>query len=553
MIKKTIIQKIEQIIKKTVLNKYKINPKKIMVDKTKNIVNGDFFTNAALLVSGMVKKPLEEVAQTLIKDLKKNELFKEIKLTNGFINFFLSDKEKFNILNYASKNQNEYGQFAPKKLWYNIEYVSANPTGSLHIGHARNAALGMTLNNVWQKYGIKVDTEYYINDAGSQINKLGLSVFVRYLQELGVSNAKMGDDWYQGDEPKQVAKQLVSEIGDKYKNVEYTLEEIKDNKVYEFFKNYSKKALLNLIKKDLKAFRTKFKRYYPESKIYELNIVPSTIKKLGKNVFEKDGATWLRTSDYGDDKDRVIVKSNKELTYFMPDIAYHNIKLSRGYDMIFNIFGADHTTYVTSMKAAVGCLGHNPNKLHVVIMQMVKLTKDGQEFKMSKRTGQSVTLRDLINTMGVESARWSLISQASDTHLEIDVNQFKDNSQDNHLFYVLYAYARISKILQKAKKEKINFSKSANKLNLDSERELINMVHYYPHTIENISKHYDTHKIPAFLYSLASSLNSYYNEVKILDLSNKELTSQRLLLIDAVRAVLGSGLKLMDIKPKNKL
>ncbi len=553
MIKQTLLKKIEKIVKKIILEKYKLNVKKIIVDKAKNIDNGDFFTNAAMIVSGILKKPITEIGEYLTKTLKKDELFKDVKLLNGFINFILSDKAKFVVISQASKEQKEYGQFAPKKLWYNIEYVSANPTGSLHIGHARNAALGMTLNNVWRKCGIEVDTEYYVNDAGSQINKLGLSVFVRYLQELGVKDAKMGEDWYQGEEPKQVARQLVSEIGSKYKNVKYTMEKIDDPQVYEFFKNYSKKALLEVIKKDLSLFRTKFKRYYPESKIYDLNIVPSTIKKLGKNVYEKDGATWLRTSDYGDDKDRVIVKSNKELTYFMPDIAYHNIKLSRGYNMIFNIFGADHNTYVTSMKAAVGCLGHNPNKLHVVIMQMVKLTKNGEEFKMSKRTGQSLTLRDLINTMGVESARWSLISQASDTHLEIDINQFEGKNQDNHLFYVLYAYARINKILEKAKKSKISFGKSASKLTLSTERELINMIYYYPHTIENIANHYETQKIPTFLYNFASLFNTYYNEVKILDSTNKELISQRLLLIDAIRATIASGLGLMDIKPKNKI
>lgn len=552
MLKQTLLKKIEKLVKKTVLDKYKVKLNKIVVDKTKNIENGDFFTNAAMITAGMSKKPIAEVGETLVKLLKKDPMFKSVTFLNGFINFELSSKTRFDVIKQASKEQSEYGQFAPKKLWYNIEYVSANPTGSLHIGHARNAALGMTLNNVWNKCGIKVDTEYYINDAGSQINKLGMSVFVRYLQELGV-DAQMGEDWYQGDEPKMVAKQLVEKYGDKFKKVKWTHDAIEDKEVYEFFKDYSKHALMDHIKNDLKAFKTKFKRYYPESNIYNLGIVPSTIKKLGKNVYEKDGATWLRTSDYGDDKDRVIVKSNKELTYFMPDIAYHNIKISRGYDMIFNIFGADHNTYVTSMKAAIGCLGHNPKKLHVVIMQMVKLTKDGQEFKMSKRTGQSLTLRDLINTMGVDSARWSLVSQASDTHLEIDVKQFTDQTHDNHLFYVLYAYARINKILQKAKKMKLPVAKDANKLKLNSEKELIDMIYYYPHTVENIANHYETQKIPTFLYNFATLFNSYYNEVKILEGKDLELISQRLMLIDAVKATIASGLGLMNIKPKNKL
>lgn len=551
MLKNTFLNKIENEIKKIIKEKYNIKLTKIVVDKTKNINNGDFYTNAAMITAGMLKKPINEIAEYLVKKMEKNKYFEKVVVINGFINIFINDLAKYEILKYASNEQENYGQFAPKNIWYNIEYVSANPTGSLHIGHARNAALGMTLNNVWNKCGIKVDTEYYINDAGSQINKLGLSVFVRYLQELGIK-AKMEDDWYQGEEPKIVAKEIVSKYKDKYKNISYDAEKINDKKVFDFFKTYSKLALMDYIKKDLKDFRTKFKRYYPESKIYEMNIVSSTIKKLGKNVFEKDGATWLRTSKYGDDKDRVIVKTNKDLTYFMPDIAYHNIKLSRGYTKIFNIFGADHNTYVTSMKAAIGCLGHNPNKLHVLIMQMVKLTKDGQEFKMSKRTGQSLTLRDLISTMGVDGARWSLVSQASDTHLEIDVSKFTEQTQDNHLFYVLYTYARISKILSKAKKMKISFAKNINKLNSELERELINGIYYFPHTIQNVSQFYEVQKIPTFLYNFATLFNSYYSETKILDGDNENI-SQRLLLLSAVKAVISSGLGLLNIKPKTKI
>lgn len=551
MIKNTFLSKIENEIKKIIKEKYNVNILKIVVDKTKNIANGDFYTNAAMITAGILKKPINEIAEFLVKKMSKNKYFEKVVIVNGFINIFINNLAKYDVLKEASREQEKYGQFAPRNIWYNIEYVSANPTGSLHIGHARNAALGMTLNNVWNKCGIKVDTEYYINDAGSQINKLGLSVFARYLQELGV-DAKMEEDWYQGEEPKIVAKEIISKYKDKYKKYTYDSEKINDKKVFDFFKTYSKVRLMDYIKKDLKDFRTKFKRYYPESRIYEMNVVSSTIKKLGKNVFEKDGATWLRTSKYGDDKDRVIVKSNKDLTYFMPDIAYHNIKLSRGYTKIFNIFGADHNTYVTSMKAAIGCLGHNPDKLHVLIMQMVKLTKDGQEFKMSKRTGQSLTLRDLINTMGVDGARWSLVSQASDTHLEIDVSKFTKQTQDNHLFYVLYTYARISKILMKAKKMKISFPKNVSKLNSLLERELINGIYYFPHTIKNVSQFYEVQKIPTFLYNFSTLFNSYYNETKILD-GDIDSISQRLLLLSSVKAVIASGLGLLNIKPKSKI
>lgn len=549
--KETMLSSLEKQIKKIILNNYAIKNIKIVVDKTKNIENGDFFTNAAMVVSGATKKPMPEIAEIIMKELKNNPIIEKTRLIKGFINIDLNNKAKYKVLKEASDLQVDYGQFSKKNYKYNIEYVSANPTGSLHIGHARNAALGMTLNNLWKKYGIDVETEYYINDAGSQINKLGLSVFVRYLQELGV-DAKMNEDWYQGEEPIMVAKEIVKEYKSKFKSVKYDDEGIKDKKVFNFFKDYSKKRMMSYIKKDLKDFRISFKRYYPESRIYEMNIVPKTIKKLGKNVFEQDGATWLRTSKYGDDKDRVIVKSNKDLTYFMPDIAYHNIKLSRGYKKIFNIFGADHNSYVTSMKAAIGCLGHNPDKMHVIVMQMVKLTKDGKEFKMSKRSGQSLTLRDLMETMGVDSGRWSLISQASDSHLEIDVQSFTEKTHDNHLFSVLYAYARINGLLQKIKKQKIEYAKSITKLNSNRERELINMIYYYPQTIKNIAEHYEIHKLPTFLFNLSNLFNSYYSEIKILS-DNKDLVGERALLINAVKAVIASGLGIINIKPKTKI
>lgn len=551
--KETYIDLVEKKIKKSIHSNFGINLKKIVVDKIKDIQKGDIYTNAAMITVQMYKKEfgksinLDEVFNAIKKDLESMNFFSKFTLLNGFINMEFNNDVKSKILKNASLLQKDYGQFHPKNLFYNIEYVSANPTGSLHIGHARNAALGMTLNNIWTKYGIKVDTEYYVNDGGSQINKLGMSVFVRYLQELGVS-AKMRPDWYKGQEPIIVAKKIAEEYKTKYKKYKYNSDEIENKKVFEFFKDYSKTEMLNLIKKDLKDFRVKFKRYYHESDIYNKQLIPKTIQKLGKNVFVNEGATWLKTTKYGDDKDRVIVKSNKDFTYFMPDIAYHNIKLSRGYDKIFNVFGADHNAYVTSMKAAIGCLGHKVDKIHFIIMQMVKLTKNGEEFKMSKRSGQSLTLRNLIDSIGVDAARWALVTQASDSHLEIDINQFNKNDNDTNLNYVYYTLSRINKIFKKAKKQKISFESKILTLNSDLEREIINMVMYYPHTIQNIAKFYEIQKLPSFILSLSRTINSYYEQTKILDSSNINLTKEKLLLLNAAKATIISGLALMNIK-----
>lgn len=555
MISKTIIEKIEKLLKDTIFKKYGIKSNKFVVDKTKDVKYGDFFSNIAMnLASELKKNPLDLANE--IKSVLKSDIIEKIDVAPpGYINIWLSDSTKANLLKTIIKEKDSYGQFRPKNILYNIEFVSANPTGSLHIGHARNAALGQTISNIWKKYGIKVDEEYYINDSGNQINILGMSVFYRYLELCGKS-IKMEKDYYQGVEPINVAKLIYEKHKDKYASCKYDANKIEDKKVFDYFKTFSKNTLMEFIKKDLTDFRIRFDRYFPESKIYDMRLVEPTLKKLGKNVFEKDGAIWLKTTKYGDDKDRVMVKSDKTYTYFMPDIAYHNIKVSRkkGTTKIFNIWGADHASYVERMTIALQCLGYKRNIMHVIVMQMVKLTKDGQEFKMSKRSGNSLTLRDLIDAIGVESARWVLVSQAADSHIEIDVKKFQNESHDNNLFYVLYAYARINNILKKAKFKESKFKlTSVNLLKEQREIELINMLFYYPHTIANISHSYDIQKLPMYLYNLANIFHSYYNDVKILESSSEELCNQRLNLILCIMHVIKSGLALFNIKPKGKI
>lgn len=557
MIKNTLLSSIEKDIRKFLLEKYSIKKININVDKAKSINLGDFTTNAAMACSSILKKDVMEIGKSIKERLMASGLFEKIDIVRpGFINMFLNYETRFKLVKQIIKEEKDYGQFASKNIKYNIEYVSANPTGSLHIGHARNAALGMTLSNIWLKNGIGVTREYYINDGGSQIEKLGMSTFYRYLQ-LNGKKVKMAADYYQGEEPKNIAKQIYEKYGDKFVNVSYDKTKIDDEEVFEFFKTYSKNSCMDFIKKDLKEFRIKFDRYYPESNIYKLNLIGKTIKKLGKNVYEKDGAVWLKSTKYNDDKDRVLIKSDKKFTYFLPDIAYHNIKITRkdGVSKLFNIWGADHNSYVVRMTAALQCFGFKPDIIHVIIMQMVKLTKNGEEFKMSKRSGQSLTLRDLISTIGVDSSRWLLVSQASEAHLEIDVQQFKNKSYDEHLYYVFYAYARINKLLQKANRIiKNKKATSFDRITLDKEKELVNMMFYYPHTIENISKSYEVQKLPTFLYNLAMIFHSYYNETKIFsESSDIELLKQRVMLLTALKWTIKSCLALFDIEPKSKL
>lgn len=560
MINKTFINLLEEKIIFAIKEIFYINFKKFIVDKTKNIEFGDFFSNVGMVLSKEISKPILEVNNLLKNFLMKTNpsIFFNVNIaSNGFLNFFIKDECINKYILFVNNEKEKYGQFKSKNLFYNIEFVSANPTGSLHIGHARNAALGQTLANVFEKYGIKVDREYYINDAGSQIDKLAMSVFYRYLQ-LNKKDLKLPTDFYKGDEPKDIAKIIFANHKDKFLKIKFDEAKIYDNDVFIFFKEFSKKKMLDIIKKDLLDFGVKFKRYFSESSIYEKNLIPKTLRKISKFTYEKDGALWLNTTKDGDDKDRVLIKSDKNMTYFTPDICYHDIKISRGYDKIIDIFGADHSSYVNRIRSSIISLGFSGSSLVGIIMQMVKLTKNGEEFKMSKRSGNSLTLRDLVAAIGVDSARWTLISQGSNTHIDIDINQFTDKSFDNHLFYVYYAYARMLKIvkkfnlnIKKTKKEIIKFDSSL--LILSIEKEIINTIFYYPHTIQTIAKSYETQKLISFIYSLANLLNSYYEMVSILDLKNLQLTNSRVYIVEAAIYTIKSALKLMNISPKNKV
>ena len=505
-----------------------------------------------------VKKNPQTIANE-IKDFLGNydqNLVSNIKIAGpGFLNFDIHNKYKKHFIDLTLKEKQNIGQFKEKSLFYNIEFVSANPTGLLHIGHARNAALGKTLANLWNKYGIKVEKEYYINDAGNQINILAVSAFIRYLQLFNVS-VELPEDSYHGSEIIDLAKEIKNEYADKFLNVKFENNVISVKKTFDFFKEYSLSKMLQFIKKDLESLRVSFDIFFSEKQLYKEKLIDKILTKLDKHTFKQDGALWLKTTSFGDDKDRVLVKKDGDFTYFLPDIAYHEIKLSRSKNItkIFNIWGADHKSYVDRMTIAIECLGIPKDKIHVIIMQMVSLTKDGKEFKMSKRTGNSLTLRDLIEAIGVDSSRWALVSQTADTQIEIDIDKFKLKTHDNNLYYVLYAYARINQLFKK-----INFNISKikdfdlNLLTLNKEKELINYLISYPSLIENIAKTYEVNKITNFLFQVSQLFHSYYNEIKIKDEKNLELQKSRCVLLNAIMFLIHSGLNLLDIEPYEKI
>ena len=548
----TIIDKIKKIILKslTYINKhYKIEDffilkDKFTVEKAKNIQFGNFSSNVAMLTKIRDKSAIE-VGKLIKKFIKhKQKYFTKIEIINpGFINFFLNKKIIKKVLNEITKKKDLYGQFKHKNIHYNIEFVSANPTGLIHIGHLRNGIYGDCLTRIWKKYGINVDKEYYVNDGGNQIKKLGVSVLIRYLNMFG-NKYEITSDGYHGEEIKEVANELKEKYNDAFINTKFNDQEILEQKEGEKIYNFVKDFFLCEIKKDLKKFGIFIDIWSYESSIYKYNLLTAVLTKLKKNLYKKDGALWLRTTTVGDDKDRVLKKSDGTYTYFAPDIAYHDLKLSRGYNKIFDILGADHKSYANQMTIAIQLLNFKKEQLHICIMQMVQLLKNGKEFKMSKRFGNAFNARDIYTLFGKDTIRWYLSSQSLDSHIKIDVNKITKKTPENSLYYVQYAYVRIKQILNKSV---IKLSKKCALLTTKHEKEIINHLLFFKQTIKNIAQNYEVHKMTNYLYVLAKFFHNYYENAIINDKNNVKMSSQRLSLINDVAIIIKNGLNLLGI------
>lgn len=526
----------------------RVNDKEFILDKTKNVKFGDFYCNIAMVIAKNSHDTLE-IAELIKENINKKH-FDKIEITKpGFLNFFLKKELYQNKIKEAIELKDNFGKFKPKKLHYNIEFVSANPTGLLHIGHARNGAYGDSLARILNWYGVNVDREYYINDAGNQIEKLALSTLIRYLQ-LFDKKVNLPEDSYHGKEIKEVAQKLKEKFGDLFVNTAFDDNKIQDKVANRKISNFAKDYMLKIIKQTLSDFKVDFDIFFSEKQIYKGKILKNTIKLLKDYTYKSENALWLKTTDFKDDKDRVLVKADGSYTYFMPDIVYHNIKFSRGYDKLFDILGADHGGYVSRLKAAMECLGNDSNKLNVLIMQMVRLTKDGKEFKLSKRSGNSFTLEDLVQLIGQNEARWYLVAQGTNTHVEIDIDQTKKQSADNPIYYVQYAHARINQVLNKEKYEAPN---NFDDLKLDIERDLMNNLFYFEHTISQIFKSYEVNKLNLYLYNLAKLFHNYYANNKIIDENNKTLSAQRYYLCAAIKQIIANGLRLLGITPVDKM
>ncbi|MBF0754431.1 arginine--tRNA ligase [Jeotgalicoccus nanhaiensis] len=546
-LKQQLKEAIEAAIKKAELVD-KVPEIKVEVPKDKK--NGDFSTNAAMMLTKLARKNPRDIAEAIIENIDKEAAsIKEVSIAGpGFINFKMETAELANVIYTVLDKKGNYGrterETAEKVL---IEFVSANPTGDLHIGHARNASVGATLSNIMDFAGYDVTREYYINDAGNQINNLAKSIEARYFEALG-DGLNMPEDGYNGKDIKVIGEKLASEHPE-YKDLEEA-ERISK------FRDLGVEYEMRKLKADLEEFRIKFDSWFSETALYESGEIDEAMTKMKDNgyVFEADDATWLRTTDFKDDKDRVLVKSDGTLTYLMPDIAYHYDKVERGYDKLINLFGADHHGYINRLKASLGALGENPDKLEIQIMQLVRLIENGEEVKMSKRTGKAVTLRDLIDMIGVDAARYFMIMRSTDTHFDFDLDLARSESSDNPVYYAQYAHARICSILRQAKEQGFEIDKENPVDIIEQEQalELLKKVLEFPNIVKGAAESRATQRIPNYIHDLAASFHKFYNAEKVLG-ENADKTRAYILMIEAVRQTLENALGLIDVSAPEKM
>lgn len=516
----------------------------IIVENPKVKEHGDYSTNVAMRLSKQFSKNPRELAQKIVDVLDQSE-FDKVELAGaGFINFKLKASLVRSILDTILSEKEKYGHSKEAKAQkINIEYVSANPTGDLHPGHARGAAIGDALSRIMKAAGYQVTKEYYLNDAGNQINNMAKSLQARYLQRCG-QHAEVPEDGYHGKDLIEIAEVIYQNVQDKYALVDSSVS-------LPMFKELGLSFEIEKLKEDLNLFRCEFDVWSSEQALYDQGLVQKSLQTLIDlgHTYEHEGALFLRSTDYGDDKDRVLRKSDGTYTYLTPDIAYHLDKKQRGFDVLINLWGADHHGYIPRIKAAFQALSFNPNDLHVDVIQMARMIKNGVEFKLSKRTGKAVALTDLIEEAGVDAVRYYFVSKAGDTHMDLDLDMASSQSADNPVYYAQYAHARVSSILRQADVE------AAHQYELlvhEKEKELMLMLADFPKWIENASGLRQPHLMCLYIHKLASAFHSFYNECSVLHEEDK-LKKQRLALVQAVQITLSNALSLIGVSAPEKM
>lgn len=525
----------------------------IEMEMTKDPSHGDYATNIAMVLASQAKMPPRKIAEIITSRLNDVEaILDKIETAGpGFINFFVKEDVWTESLKDVDICKQLYGRndVGDRKI-IQVEFVSANPTGPLHIGHARGAIIGDVIANILSSSGYAVSREYYINDAGNQMNNLGLSVLLRHKEILG-EHEEFPANCYQGEYIRDIAKDINDKYGDAY------IRRDREDAV-RFYTDYAAAIILDGIKQDLKGIGVVFDEYFSERKLYEDNGVEKLLDSLEERgfIYREDETRWFRTTHFGDEKDRVVIRKNGDPTYFAADISYHENKYARGFDKVIDVWGADHHGYIPRMYAGIQALGHDKESLRIVLVQLVNLLRGGAPVAMSTRSGEFVTMKEVVDEVGKDAARYNFLMRRSDSHLDFDLELAKQQSNENPVYYVQYAHARICSIIKMAaEKNRIIPSydeANAKMLKLPEEISLIKTVVSFPEVIEGAAAALEPHRLAFYLNELAGLFHSYYNKHKVIS-DDEALTKARLFLVKSIRTVLSNALSILGVSAPEKM
>ncbi len=551
----------------------------IQISRTKDRTHGDFASNLAMMLAKPAGKPPRELAQLLIDALPDNDQLTKVEIAGpGFINFFIAQSNTLSVINTVNTQADTYGQSnigGGRNI--QVEFVSANPTGPLHVGHGRGAAYGATVASLLREVGFNVQCEYYVNDAGRQMDILATSVWLRYLEHCDVKLA-FPCNAYQGEYVKEIAELLFSQHdknlahpqaavfedipadetdgGDKETHIDGLIERAKNllgEESYRQVFDLGLNIILDDIREDLKEFGVEYDAWFSERSLASKGLIKQAIERLQKAgyVYEKNAALWFKSTEFGDEKDRVVVRDNGQSTYFASDIAYHMDKMERGFERVIDIWGADHHGYIPRVKAALKALGDDADKLDVRLVQFAILYRNGNKVPMSTRSGSFVTLRELRKEVGTDAARFFYVLRKCEQHMDFDLDLAKSQSSDNPVYYIQYAHARICRVFRKLKEKQLTYepekgSESLSLLVETHELELVKSLTKYPELVEKAALNEEPHLLAHFLRELANQLHTYYNAHQFI-IDDEALRNARLNLIHAVRHVLNNGLKLLGV------
>jgi len=527
----------------------------IELEIPRSIQHGDYASNIALTLSRPLKRNPGRLASEIAANLDRSgDLLEKVEIAGpGFINFFIKPAAWYGVIGEILDCPREYGRLVVQGgREVQVEFVSANPTGPLHIGHGRGAAVGDALANILEARGCRVQREYYINDAGNQMDTLGRSLYFRCRQELGES-IEFPDNHYRGEYMRELARDFLLEYGDRFFSA--SLEEAPP-----VLSGYASSRILKGIKEDLGIFGVHFDNWFSERELHDRDLVGKTVEYLRERgfIYEREGAVWFRSTAFGDEKDRVVVRANGASTYFASDLAYHLDKFKRGFESVIDIWGADHHGYVDRMLAGVQAIGRTKGDLRIVLVQLVNLLRGGAPVAMSTRGGEFITLREVVDEVGRDATRFIFLTRRTDSPLDFDLEVAKAQSNDNPVFYLQYAYARLCSVFEVARERGIQFDwrsiseQTLHLLQVRQEFEIIKMLEQYPEIISECARSLEPHYIPYYLHQLVSLFHSYYHDNRILS-EDAELSKARLCLSKAVQEVIANALGLLGVSAPQKM